>query len=93
MLAVRRRPVRVGEVVVDRRRRIDRGSHRLRGRRLLETKLHRAQRGRRDGEHNGTAFRTARADQQDFGPAKMRQSEASEGVCFFQRVCWQMNAA
>src|SRR5258707_13997461 len=87
------RAVRIVEVKIEGHSLIDGVFHLFRGRNAFETELHGPERGGSDGEEKRALFRTPRADQQDFGPAKMRQSEASKGKGLFQRGCWQMNAA
>ena len=87
-----RRAVRIVEVKIEGHSLIDGVFHLFRGRNAFETELHGPESGGSDGEEKGALFRTPRADQQDFRPAKMRQSEASKGKAFLQRGSWQMNA-
>ncbi len=58
----------------------------------MKPKLHGAQRGGSDGEQKRAFLQALGANQQDFGPAKMRQTETSKGEAFLQGSCWQMNA-
>jgi len=88
-----RRAVRIVEVKIEGHSLIDGVFHLFRGRNASEMKLDGPECGSCDGQEKGALFRTSRADQQDFGSAKMCQSEASKGKGFFQRGCWQINAA
>src|SRR5260370_3357934 len=93
MPTMSRRAMRIVEVKIEGHSFIDGVFHLFRGRNAFETELDGPECGSCDGEEKSALFRTPRADQQDFGPAKMRQSEASKGKGFFQRGRWQMNAA
>jgi hypothetical protein len=83
---MRWRAVGIVEIKAERHGIIDGALHFLRGRDVFKLKLHGAQRRGSDREEKSALFRTPRADQQDFGPAKMRQSEASKGKAFFSAV-------
>ena len=89
---MRGRAVGVVEVQTERHGVIDSALQLLRGRNAFKLKLDRAQSGGSDREQELAFLPALRADQQHFGPAKMRQREASEGEAFLQRGRGQMNA-
>lgn len=89
---MRRRAVGVVEIKAERHGIINGLLQLLRWRDVLKPKLHGAQRGGSDGEQKRAFLPALGADQQNVGPAKIRQTEASKGKGFLQRGCWQMNA-
>jgi len=90
---MRWRTVGIVEIKAERHRIIDGALQFHRGRDVFKLQLYGAQRRSSDSEEKRAFLPALGADQHDFGPAKMRQSEASKGKGFFQRGCWQMNAA
>ena len=93
MLAMRRRPMRIVEVKLERDSLVDSLFHLARARDAFEAELHRPERGSSDRQKESLVFRTARPDQQHFRATEMRQSKTSKCKGLLQRTRWQMNGA
>ena len=86
-----RRAVGIVEVKIGRHRFVDCVFQVLRNRSVFKLKLYGAQRGGSDREEKRALFRTTRADQQNLGPAELRESKAPESISFFQRRAGKKN--
>src|SRR5438874_1996354 len=85
MPAMSRRAVGIVEVKIGRHRFVDGVLQVLRSGSFFELNLYGAQRCGSDREEKRALFRTTRADQQNLGPAKLREGKAPESISFFQR--------
>jgi len=80
-----RRAVGIVEVKIGRHRFVDGVFQVVRNRSVFKLKLYGPQRGGSDREEKRALFRTTRADQQNLGPAELREGKPPEGISFFQR--------
>src|SRR6266403_6116750 len=93
MLAMRRRPMCIVEVKLERHSFVDSFFYLPRGGNSFEAELHGPECGGGDCEEECLLFRRARPNQQHFRATEMRQSETSKRKRLLQRTRWQMNAA